>query len=608
MVFVSYKRGKSSDFASLVAHSLEQHLGARRVFFDEKNIAQGKSISDAIKNAEARTQVFVPIIGEEWIEHILQEDSWIKKELDEIGPSVKKKGAVVWPVAESSDDLKNAPEVSAAFRNVLDNLDNKGTIIYKSDSRNGRAELARKIGLELQHRRAPRLKLFLLLLSLLVMLGLYYSDRLEPYRLVYFFPVGATAPSHPREDAVRRVIYDNDTEKALVARKLLSDLCCPPCDTGVSQPCDRCKRRFITAKLINELVRDSMLPPRVIALDITFDREVPTCADGELGTAVKKALGRDVHVVYVGEAMHQGELAVIQEITDLRVPDKLHPAIPFAHKIGGSVGEVYLAIARPDKGPRIPSLALAAVAAFRNWDMTSSDFDVDAKQGIVSLPSAYKRDPHFVEFRPFKVSELYRDDSNEKFRTILSKGTKVASMWLEGSVDRGRNIPYKLENVLEPGYLEKISQDIGDKIILFGFRLDGLDEHKVGRLWATKQMWGVDWHYEAVMLLQAHREARPGQSEQLLIRRGTTGEKTTTLLLGVLLGIGLFSFSNVFEFKVRRCRLIGGRIVIFTFFAVISWVYFVYGRMVLGAFEPALSSIVTERLVKWSIFFKGIKS
>jgi hypothetical protein len=67
LIFVSYHRGETSDFAGRLADSLCARFGTQGVFFDVETIEPGAVFPDVILRAVSECTLLIPIIGPGWL-------------------------------------------------------------------------------------------------------------------------------------------------------------------------------------------------------------------------------------------------------------------------------------------------------------------------------------------------------------------------------------------------------------------------------------------------------------------------------------------------------------------------------------------------------------
>src|SRR5215510_8475155 len=68
LVFISYRRDDSAGYAGRLHESLERRLGSDHVFRDVDTLQPGQDFVDAINQRLRECQVFLAIIGREWLD------------------------------------------------------------------------------------------------------------------------------------------------------------------------------------------------------------------------------------------------------------------------------------------------------------------------------------------------------------------------------------------------------------------------------------------------------------------------------------------------------------------------------------------------------------
>jgi hypothetical protein len=136
-IFISYRREDSRGAAGRIYDRLELHFGHDRIFMDVDTIQPGMDFIDAIENAVSKTDVFLVVIGPNWV---TATDRAGQKRLDnpedfvrlEVGSALKRNvwvipvlvnGAMIPRSDELPDNLKpltrrNALEISHTRFNI----------------------------------------------------------------------------------------------------------------------------------------------------------------------------------------------------------------------------------------------------------------------------------------------------------------------------------------------------------------------------------------------------------------------------------------------------------------------------------------------------------
>ncbi len=280
---------------------------------------------------------------------------------------------------------------------------------------------------------------------------------------------------------------------------------------------------------------------RVVVLDIFFHEPRPA-DDAELAAAFGRARERGTAVV-IGVRELAGNLPRV-------VPALAETTIPASVCLGENrarfSGIVPLIWASADGGLTLPSLSLAAVAAWRRARIVS---DLDAALVTLVDPAGVAVD-RIPATRMIQVAETYPGCS------MVSAGSRYGEMLAARAPvgvwrDPARRIDY-------PTVLAAAPADLGwarDKIVLVGsITADELSRRTIGL--GTDERYGVERHADAIATMLSDAEARPlggmGHFGVILVgavvgaavgfhtHRGRGG-RAAALLIAAVVGFGIFA-------------------------------------------------------------------
>jgi len=81
-IFISYRRGESSDIAGRISDRLRSEFGSESVFFDVDDIPVGEAFPDRLRAAIVGSDVLLAIIGSDWVSRgDLSEKDFVRIEL-----------------------------------------------------------------------------------------------------------------------------------------------------------------------------------------------------------------------------------------------------------------------------------------------------------------------------------------------------------------------------------------------------------------------------------------------------------------------------------------------------------------------------------------------
>lgn len=135
-VFITYRRSDSSSAAGRISDRLQSHFGRNKVFYDIDTIPLGIDFPAFISNQLDKTDVFLVIIGDEWLEardaqgkrRIDNPDDWVRIETS---AALARENVPVIPVLVGS--ASNPPKAEE-LPNELADLSTRKSIILRSDT------------------------------------------------------------------------------------------------------------------------------------------------------------------------------------------------------------------------------------------------------------------------------------------------------------------------------------------------------------------------------------------------------------------------------------------------------------------------------------------
>lgn len=82
-IFISYRRGVTSDIAGRIDDQLRQHFGEESVFRDIDNVPLGHDFHEYLSAAVVESKVFLAIIGADWLRGDLHnEEDFVRREIE----------------------------------------------------------------------------------------------------------------------------------------------------------------------------------------------------------------------------------------------------------------------------------------------------------------------------------------------------------------------------------------------------------------------------------------------------------------------------------------------------------------------------------------------
>jgi len=115
-IFISYRRDDGMDTAQLLQRDLQKMFGDDAVFLDTYTMKAGDEFPVELQNAVINSLIVIAMIGKNWkgsdprVNRLLQDDDWVRKELEMALNDNKKK---ILPVfvkgATLSDSFKDLP-------------------------------------------------------------------------------------------------------------------------------------------------------------------------------------------------------------------------------------------------------------------------------------------------------------------------------------------------------------------------------------------------------------------------------------------------------------------------------------------------------------------
>ncbi len=122
-IFISYQRASSSPDALLIHEKLSKHFGKQNVFIDMMDLVPGVNFPEAIKTAIKKSDIFLVVIGSQWLNTkdaegrtVADEDNWSRHEL-EMALSQNKR---VVPVIMNSASFPIADELPFELRSLTE--------------------------------------------------------------------------------------------------------------------------------------------------------------------------------------------------------------------------------------------------------------------------------------------------------------------------------------------------------------------------------------------------------------------------------------------------------------------------------------------------------
>jgi len=135
-VFISYRRSDSSSATGRIADRLQSHFGKDKIFYDIETIPLGIDFRKYLSDRLDKTDVFLVIIGDEWLE---VKDSEGKRRLDnpddfvriEVSSALAREDVPVIPVLVGE---ATGPPREEQLPKEISDLSSRNAIIMRSDT------------------------------------------------------------------------------------------------------------------------------------------------------------------------------------------------------------------------------------------------------------------------------------------------------------------------------------------------------------------------------------------------------------------------------------------------------------------------------------------
>ena len=135
-VFITYRRSDSSSATGRIADRLQSHFGRDKIFFDIDTIPLGIDFRTFVNDQLDKTDVFLVIIGDEWLEasdaegnrRIDNPDDWVRLE---VSAALARENVPVIPVLVGT---ASGPPRAEELPSELADLSARNSIILRSDT------------------------------------------------------------------------------------------------------------------------------------------------------------------------------------------------------------------------------------------------------------------------------------------------------------------------------------------------------------------------------------------------------------------------------------------------------------------------------------------